>query len=125
MTKNRIIQFFKYLINIVVALVLAWGAFLDYALWVQPPIGKTREESVDLLQSGIIDKGIGLAITGLLIIGTLTFLTWLVQVKIEKQKNLKELFLTVLIDSLIVVFGIGLGAFDAYNGLIVEINRVF
>lgn len=125
MTKGTIIQTLKYLINFGTAGLLAWFTYLDYTLWVQPPLGQTRPESIDLLKTGIIDVGLGHVLTGIIAISFLTILTWLTQNKIEKRKKPKELFGITTVNIVIIVLGIGLGMMNAYNGLIIEIDRHF
>ena len=125
MTRGTIIQKLKYLINFGTAGLFAWLIYLDYALWVQPLIGQTRKESINLLKSGIIDVGLCHILTGLIIIVVLVILTWVTQAKIEKRKNPKELFGITTVNIVIIVLGISLGMMNAYNGLIIEIDRHF
>ena len=125
MTRKTIIRTLKYLINFGIAGLLAWIAYLNYALWVRPQIGQTREESIQLLKEGIIDMGLGHSLTGLIVILVLATLTWLTQTKIEKQKRPKELFAITTINIIVAGLGLGLGMLNAYEGLTIEIDRHF
>jgi hypothetical protein len=125
MTKATIIQTLKYLINFGASGLFAWSTYLSYALWVQPQIGQTRQESINLLKSGLIDRGLEHVLFELIVISVLTILTRLTQTKIEKQKRPKELFAITIVNILIAGIGLGLGILNAYNGLIIEIDRHF
>jgi len=114
MTKKTIIRTLKYLINFGIAGLLAWIAYLDYALWVRPQIEQTRQESIQLLKEGIIDTGLRHSLTGLIVLLALANLTWLIQTKIEKQKRPKELFAITTINIIIAGLGLALGMLNAY-----------
>ena len=125
MTRRNIIQTLKYLINLLTAGVIGWLAYLNFALRVLPPIGQTREESINLLKTGIIDIGLEHALTGFIAISFLIVLTWLIQNRIEKERKLKELIAIAIMNFTIVGFGITLGMFHTFKALIIEIDRHF
>jgi hypothetical protein len=56
--KKRLMQIIKYLINILGSGILSWGIWYSYKLWVLPPIGNSKSESIELLKSKIVEIGI-------------------------------------------------------------------
>ena len=115
----------KYLINILGSGILAWGIWMTYKLWVMPPIGNTKEESIELLKNQIIDIGIEKSLWAIGIISILIFVTWMIQKMIEKKVNRKELLVILAINFLIFGAGLLIGAMEAFNGLSIEIERNF
>ena len=125
MTKGRTSLILKYLINFGGSGLLAWSFYFSYALWTQAPIGLNRQESIELLTSRLVEKGSQDILLGLFVISALGLLSWLIQTKVIKQKNQKQLITTIGVNTLIASLGLGLGILDAYQGLIIEIDRHF
>ena len=115
----------KYLINILGSGILAWSIWMRYILWVMPPIGNTKEESIKLLKNKIIEIGIEKSLCAIGIILILIFVTWVIQKMIEKKVNRKELLVIFGINLLIFGAGLLIGATEAFNGLSIEIERIF
>lgn len=118
-------QIIKYLINILGSGILSWAIWYSYKLWVLPPIGNSKNESIELLKSQILEIGIeklSWAIGAILI---LIPITWAIQKYIEKMENRKEIFFLLGLNLFIVSIGLIIGVFDAFNGLSVEIERNF
>ncbi len=118
-------QIIKYLINILGSAILSWGIWYSYKLWVLPPIGHSKYESIELLKSQILEMGIENLSLAVGVIVILIAINWAIQKYKEKMENKKEIFFLLAMNLLIVLIGLILGAYDAFNGLSVEIDRNF
>ncbi len=112
----------KYILSFAIAGLFAWIAFLDFSLWIEPPVGISKENSIELLKSGIVEKGLFKGLNGIAVLGMILFFNWLISSIVDNQKKTKELIVIALICILIISIGIGLGMLNAYNGLLSEIN---
>ncbi len=114
-----------YIVNFTVSGILAWISWASYAIWVQPPIGNTREESIRLLNFGILKTAGILLIISLLIMSVVTFLTWFACGKIDLHNRKRNLMIILAINFSIIVVGLIFGITNAKNGLTIEIDRYF
>lgn len=118
-------QKIKHLINILGAGTLAWSIWITFQLWIFPPLENTKAASIQVLKNRILEIGMERFIWAIGMIIILIAITWGIQYFIEKKRNRKELLFLFGIDLLIIAVGLMVGAFDALNGLTIEIERYF
>jgi len=114
-----------YFINILSSGILACINWLSFKIWTQPPIGNSKEESIELLKQGIFEISMENLMWGILIISILIFLTGILLKRTETRINKKELIILFMFNLSLVCIGIIIGALDIYNALSLDIERNF
>ncbi|TNE79847.1 MAG: hypothetical protein EP332_09720 [Bacteroidetes bacterium] len=125
MKKSSLVTSLSYLVAIGLSLYLAWFSFFTYAVWVLPPRGKTREESIELLDKLIARIAQDLALPLLIGLSILLLLSWLILRKFRIPHIKRHLGIQAILAMLIICYGLFLGMEDAKEGLTIEIDRHF
>jgi hypothetical protein len=115
----------KYIINTIVCFIFSFYAYMDYALWVNAPRGQTEDESFLLLNEEIMSRVTEQFLYALLWIVVLVAFNILYQLRVERIREIKPIIILALVDFLIMLTTITIGAYTAYIDLSGEISRYF
>jgi hypothetical protein len=96
---------------------------MDYALWVNGPRGQSEDESFLLLNEEIMSRVTEHFFKALLWIVVLVAFNILYQLRVERIREIKPIIILALVDFLIMLTTITIGAYTAYIDLSGEISR--
>jgi hypothetical protein len=112
----------KYLIN-TISFLFVYAVYFSFFIVVQAPHGKTREESIEILNDWVKQESFGWSLWAILLAALLVMFNIFYQLRIEKIKDNRQITLLTISSALIMSFGIFLGSSNALVGLTEEINR--
>jgi hypothetical protein len=112
----------KYVIN-TISFLFAYVVYLSFFIVVQAPRGKTKDESIKMLNDWITQESFDWSLWALLLTVSLTLFNVFFQLKIEKTKDNRQIIVLTILNLLIMTSGIFLGSYNALIGLTWEINR--
>jgi hypothetical protein len=127
LTKNngQVKRVIKYIVNTTVCFIFSFYAYLDYALWVSAPRGQTEQESFLLLKEAVMSKATEWTLFALLWTVLLVAFNILYQLRVERIREIKPIIILALVDFLIMLTTITIGAYTAYIDLSGELSRYF
>jgi NADH:ubiquinone oxidoreductase subunit 4 (subunit M) len=112
----------KYLVN-TFTFVFVYFVYFSFSIVVQAPHGKTRSESMRLLNEWVSEEALSWGIWASILVGLLTLFNVLYQRKVEKVHSTPQTIALGILNVAIVGLGILLGSYNAIYGLTEEINR--
>lgn len=119
---NTIKVTIKYILN-TVSFLFVYAVYFSFFIVVQAPHGKTKDESVKILNDWVRQESFEWSLWALLLTALLVLFNIVYQLRIENIKDYKQVILLTISNGLIMGFGIFLGLSNALVGLTEEINR--
>ncbi len=112
----------KYIVN-TISFFFAYAVYISFFLVVQAPHGKTKDESIKMLNDWVYQESLDWFLWALLLTFFLALFNTIYQFRIERTKDNRQIIMLTISSFLIMTFGIFLGSYNAILGLTEEINR--
>ncbi len=115
----------RYVINLLISGLGAYYCLVYYGVWVRPPLRKTSEESLLVLNNLIEQSVLEFGILIFVILITQALLTLLMQKWLDKDFFKNEFWIITTLNLLIMVSSLAFGALKCKSDLSDEIIRNF